>query len=34
MVNGTGTAVIDFGAGSNEAQVFVSVPEILAACNV
>lgn len=27
---GTGTAVIDFGAGSNEAQVLVAVPEILA----
>lgn len=26
---GTGTAVIDFGAGLNEAQVDVSVPEIL-----
>ena len=27
---GTGTTVIDFGAGSNEAQVLVAVPEILA----
>ena len=34
MVNGTGIAVIDFGTGSNEAQVFVSVHEILAACKV
>ena len=27
---GTGTATIDFGAGSNEAQVSVAMPEILA----
>ena len=27
---GTGSATIDFGAGSNEAQVTVAVPEILA----
>lgn len=30
MANGTGTATIDFGAGSNEAQVTVSVPTISA----
>lgn len=29
MATGIGTAVIDFGAGSNEAQVTVAVPEIL-----
>ena len=29
MASGTGAAVIDFGAGSNEAQVEVLVPEIL-----
>ena len=28
-MSGTGTAVIDFGSGSNEAQVTVSVPTIL-----
>lgn len=31
---GTGTATIDFGAGSNEAQVAVAVPEILATSKV
>jgi hypothetical protein len=29
-MSGTGTATIDFGAGSNEAQVTVAVPEITA----
>ena len=28
MATGTGTATIDFGAGSNEASVVVAVPEI------
>ena len=31
---GTGTATIDFGAGGNEAQVDVAVPEILATSKV
>lgn len=31
---GTGTATIDFGAGGNEAQVTVAVPEILATSKV
>lgn len=30
MATGTGTATLDFGAGSNEAQVTVAVPTILA----
>lgn len=29
-MSGTGTALIDFGAGGNEAQIDVLVPEILA----
>lgn len=29
-MSGTGTALIDFGSGSNEAQVDVLAPEILA----
>ncbi len=29
-MSGTGTATLDFGAGSNEAQVDVAVPTILA----
>lgn len=33
-MSGTGTATIDFGVGSNEAQVTVSVPTITAASKV
>ncbi len=33
-MSGTGSAVIDFGVGSNEAQVSVSAPEILATSKV